>query len=771
MEVTILRSHNRRSLQPLRTLAILLALMLAFSSANAGAATAIYTITAKKVNVRSLPDTNADILAVLRQGSELTLIESTSDGWLKVRSNNIVGYVSADYASLSGVISGGGSLSAIITAEKLYVRNEPSSSGKSLGLVRRGTELSVSAMTGDWLQVTYDGATGYISAAYARLTASGVPDAVVPATATPAPTPVPAAVPTPAPSAAPAPAGLLKEGSRGDAVKALQEKLIRLGYLTGKADGFYGADTKAAVRAFQRANHLSADGQAGAKTLAAIDSAIATLTPAETPAPADTLLKKGDRGDAVTVLQQNLIQLGYLTGEADGIYGTGTRNAVRAFQAANGLSADGAAGGKTLEAIQSAIAAVSSSSTLREGSRGDAVKALQQKLIALGHLTGSADGIYGSSTKSAVRAFQSARNLTANGIADAATLSALNSAYQSGVTVNNGTITAPSSVSNDNVVITPSTSIGSYPTLKYGDSGDNVALLQTRLQALGYFRGTVGGNFGMLTQTAVQAFQASVGVTADGIVGTDTWTALYAQNAPTASSSTLQEGDKSDAVKAMQTRLRQLGYLTSRADGDFGEKTKAALQAFQTAAGLVADGVAGPQTLASLYAENAPAAGSAAPGQNTAPSNPSTGTGGAVTIGIRDTDYDTASKMIAMAKQYLGCKYIYAHQAPPYFDCSGLTYYIYKQFGYTLKRTAYMQGYDDTYPKINSIDSLQPGDLIYFNTNMTDDDLCDHAAIYIGDGTFIHASSSAGKVVINSITSGYYKEHFSWARRVLNQQV
>ena len=125
---------------------------------------------------------------------------------------------------------------------------------------------------------------------------------------------------------------------------------------------------------------------------------------------------------------------------------------------------------------------------------------------------------------------------------------------------------------------------------------------------------------------------------------------------------------------------------------------------------------------------------------------------------------------MALAKQFMGCTYIYAHQAPPYFDCSGLTYYIYKQFGYTLKRTAYMQGYDDTYPKIARIEALQPGDLIYFNTNTTDGDLCDHAAIYIGDGSFIHASSSAGKVVINSITSGYYKEHFSWGRRVLNQQ-
>ena len=757
-----MRSHGKRLYRYTRALAFLLVLLLGLSGMPARAATAIYTITAKKVNVRAQPDTESAILAVLRQGSELTLLESTSDGWLKVSANGVTGYVSAEYAELSGILSGGGSLTAVVTADKLNVRAEPASTGASLGLVRRGAELSVSAMSGGWLQVSHNGGTGYIAAEYARLTASGSASVIT--------TPAPVAVTTPAPAATPEPvqtqAGTLKEGSRGDAVKALQQKLIRLGYLSGAADGIYGGSTKAAVTAFQKANGLTADGAAGAKTLSAVDAAIAAQN---TQTGADALLKKGSSGDAVKALQQNLIQLGYLTGEADGVYGTATKNAVRAFQAASGLSADGAAGASTLAAIRSAIAAVDAASMLKEGSRGDAVKALQQKLIALGYLSGSADGVFGASTKAAVIAFQKAKGLTADGAAGSATLTALNAAYQSGAgTVNNGTITAPSHISNDNVVITPTTSISAYPTLKYGDSGSDVTVLQTRLQALGYFKGSVGGNFGVLTQAAVTAFQTAAGLTADGIVGATTWTALYAQNAPAASSSTLQEGDKGDAVKAMQARLRELGYMTSGADGDFGAKTKAAVQAFQTAAGMTADGVAGPQTLAALYAQTAPAAGNTvapAPTQNAVvvSSNPASAV-------IRDTDYTTAEKLVALAKQYLGCTYIYAHQAPPYFDCSGLTYYCYKQFGYTLKRTAYMQGYDDTYPKIAKISDLQLGDLIYFNTNTTDADLSDHAAIYIGDLNFIHASSSAGKVVINSLASGYYKEHFSWGRRVLNQQ-
>ncbi|MDD7366130.1 MAG: peptidoglycan-binding protein, partial [Clostridiales bacterium] len=559
---------------------------------------------------------------------------------------------------------------------------------------------------------------------------------------------------------------LLKKGDKGDAVKALQQKLINLGYLTGSADGVFGEDTRKAVMAFQSARGLKADGQAGSATLAALNTASSTPDTAAPDASeiTATLLKKGDKGDQVKALQQNLILLGYLTGEADGQFGPATKAAVTAFQAASGLRADGQAGEKTLEAIASAVRAVSNAGTLRKGSRGDAVKALQQKLIALGYLSGSADGLFGDSTAKAVMAFQAAQSLTADGVAGSATISALNKAYQGGAT-GGGTVTAPADISKDQVTILPGEQPSSYPMIKYGAEGDAVERLQTRLKELGYFDGTVGGNFGTITRAAVMAFQAAANLTADGIVGGDTWAALYASNAPAAPSSTLKPGDKNDSVKAMQTRLIQLGYLTGSADGDFGDNTRAAVRAFQTAAKLTADGIAGPQTLSALYASSAPAAGATTapsnPGATTAPSNPSGG--------VKDTDYETGEKIVALAKQYLGCKYVYARENPPYFDCSGLTQYVYKQFGYNLKRTAYLQGYDDTWPKIKSISDLQVGDLIYFNTNETDADLSDHAGIYIGDGNFIHASSSAGKVVISSLNSGYYREHFSWGRRVLNQ--
>ena len=76
----------------------------------------------------------------------------------------------------------------------------------------------------------------------------------------------------------------------------------------------------------------------------------ATAAPRVTPAPnnAYKILRKGDRGDNVKKLQERLIELGYLTGKADGAYGNQTRKAVLLFQSANGLTRDGVAGPATL---------------------------------------------------------------------------------------------------------------------------------------------------------------------------------------------------------------------------------------------------------------------------------------------------------------------------------------------------------------------------------------------------------------------------------------
>ena len=131
----------------------------------------------------------------------------------------------------------------------------------------------------------------------------------------------------------------------------------------------------------------------------------------------------GCTGDAVKTLQDKLNALGYNSGNVDGIFGAKTYAAVTAFQKANGLGVDGIVGKLTWGKLYGVSPAMPVETTavvgrpmVSYGSRGDAVRRLQELLNALGYDCGSVDGIFGSKTKAAVLAFQKANGLGADGI-------------------------------------------------------------------------------------------------------------------------------------------------------------------------------------------------------------------------------------------------------------------------------------------------------------------------------------------------------------------
>lgn len=137
----------------------------------------------------------------------------------------------------------------------------------------------------------------------------------------------------------------------------------------------------------------------------------------------------------------------------------------------------------------------------------------------------------------------------------------------------------------------------------------------------------------------------------------------------------------------------------------------------------------------------------------------------------KDSNYDSStsksekiSKIVSVAKSKLGCKYVRGSEGPTTFDCTGLTYYLYKQIGITLPRGTAEQKSVGTYVAKSD---LQPGDLVYLDTK-GDDGIIDHAAIYIGNDTIIHANSAAGKVGTSNLNTAYYKKAYVSARRVLN---
>lgn len=128
----------------------------------------------------------------------------------------------------------------------------------------------------------------------------------------------------------------------------------------------------------------------------------------------------GCTGDAVKTLQEKLNAKGFHSGNVDGIFGAKTYAAVTAFQKANSLGVDGIVGkltwAKLYDATPVNVTPVTTQPMLRTGSRGDAVRKLQELLNAKGYTCGSVDGIFGSKTYAAVLAFQKANGLGADGI-------------------------------------------------------------------------------------------------------------------------------------------------------------------------------------------------------------------------------------------------------------------------------------------------------------------------------------------------------------------
>ncbi len=459
----------------------------------------------------------------------------------------------------------------------------------------------------------------------------------------------------------------LRYRDSGSDVLKMQKALVTLGYNTGGTDGKFGPTTEKAVRQFQQDNGITVDGVAGNVTLTLLykkteggstGSSGGSTSSGSSGSSSSTgtkdyfggnynTLKYGSKGDRVKLLQKALNDLGFSAGSADGKFGTGTQRAVVAFQQANGLTADGLAGKKTLQKIESQLKGDTGDSgsssgstttpdsgnknedgytipsrTLRKGSQGDDVKSVQTRMKELGYYTGTVDGNYGTGTMNAVKAFQSKHGLTADGVAGTRTYNKL---FSDDAKSAGSTVITP--VPDDDKDDADNDDIPTR-TLRKGDTGEDVEALQERLKELGYYTGLVDGGFGAGTEKAVIAFQKQHGLTADGVAGTKTYNKLFSDNAEIAEEEEVEEpsvdqpsadepeggwkqlkrGSTGAEVKQLQEALAKLNYpvgVSSEEGYVYNYSTVWAVECFQRRNGLPVDGVAGKATLAKLYGGSA----------------------------------------------------------------------------------------------------------------------------------------------------------------------
>lgn len=135
-----------------------------------------------------------------------------------------------------------------ITGNAVNLRSGPSTAYARLTYLYKGDTVTVTGSSGDWYAVNYGTKSGYVYKSYVSINSAASAES----------------------STSAGSSATLKSGSRGTAVKEMQQNLILLGYLSDTADGIFGGKTDAAVRLYQRRNSLTVDGIAGKNTLSAV---------------------------------------------------------------------------------------------------------------------------------------------------------------------------------------------------------------------------------------------------------------------------------------------------------------------------------------------------------------------------------------------------------------------------------------------------------------------------------------------------------------------
>ena len=337
--------------------------------------------------------------------------------------------------------------------------------------------------------------------------------------------------------------------------------------------------------------------------------------------------------------------------------------------------------------------------------------------------------------------------------------------------------------------------VSNYTLLKENDNYPTVQQLQSRLVELGYLDSDEPTTvYNAATTVAVSLFQRTINVSMDGVATSELQESLFSADAMPYE---IKLNDSGSDVESMQSRLNELGYYDSKINGYFGVATEDALRAFQTKNKIDVDGIFNVSDRDLLYSPDArpkidptptpsptpkatkkpsttkSSSATATPKTTTSSSSSSSDSSSTSTDSSSSSDSTpsytasySADGLVSVATAMLGYPYVWSEESPSKgFDCSGLVYFSLRTCGVSTGRYS-ASGFSSvsSWGNVTSIGDLQKGDLLFFKNDTSD--RVSHTGIYCGGGSFVHASSSSGKVIRSSISTSYWTRNFVNGRRV-----
>ena len=225
-------------------------------------------------------------------------------------------------------------------------------------------------------------------------------------------------------------------------------------------------------------------------------------------------------------------------------------------------------------------------------------------------------------------------------------------------------------------------------------------------------------------------------------------------------SPTLQEGSHGHDVLLLQKKLQSVGYHITSVDGVYGAETERAVAEFQRDNKIRITGIVNNATWRALQKAKKVKWGKDMPKPAQKPTQ-ITPKGPLAPNNAPILARNKVSGIISTARSYIGVPYAFGGTTPKAFDCSGYLQYVFAQNGINIPRTA-----DEQYKlglRTTSSKQLVPGDLVFFTTYEAG---ASHCGIYLGDGEFIHASSSKG-VRVDALSDDYWAPRYLGGKHIV----